>query len=191
MADFAILPRNLRVAASLGRIELIDECFAPDGGLSEAARSGRGFYRPHSGFPIWRPSDQRQEILDEALVWAAKADRVEVLPPLIERGAAIDADPYRGTPLIWAAAKNRLATARWLLEHGAAVNRRATFGGPSHGEGVTALHLAAQDNHAEMARLLMEFGGDPTVEDALYSSSPLGWAKHFGSHAVERLLGEW
>jgi ankyrin repeat protein len=183
LAEYAILPRNLRVAAGLGRVDLIDECFTPDGALTAAARSGRGFYRPHSGFPVWMPSDNRQEILDEALVWAGKADRVNVLPLLVAYGADVNADPYRGTPLIWASAKNRLAAAQWLLDHGAQI-RRATFGGPSHGEGVTALHLAAQSNHVEMARLLLAHGADPSIEDEIYHSSARGWAEHFGSKAV-------
>ena len=44
-----------------------------------AAGAHRGFYRPHGGFPAWQPSDDPQEVLDEALVWAAKADRVEAM----------------------------------------------------------------------------------------------------------------
>ena len=188
LATVAVVPGNLRIAAGLGRADLIEAASSPDGALTEAARSGRGFYRPHSGFPVWHPSDNRQEILDEALVWAAKADRVEVLPLLVARGADVNGDPYRGTPLIWAASIPRLAAARWLLDHGADANRRATFGGPGHGEGVTALHLAAQSDHLEMARLLLERGADPTIPDAIYKSSPAGWAEHFGSAGVLALL---
>src|SRR4029078_12747846 len=65
-------PRNLRVAAGLGRVDLI-ECLVG----TPAAGAHRAFYRPHGGFPAWQPSDDPKEILDEALVWAAKADRVE------------------------------------------------------------------------------------------------------------------
>jgi ankyrin repeat protein len=188
LATVAAVPDNLRIAAALGRRDLIDAAFAPDGSLTEAARRGRGFYRPHSGFPLWHPSNDRQEILDEALVWAAKADRVDVLPLLVARGADVNGDPYRGTPLIWAASMPRLAAARWLLDHGADVNRRATFGGPEHGEGVTALHLAAQSDHVEMARLLVERGADPSIPDAIYGSTPAGWADHFGASGVRALL---
>jgi Ankyrin repeats (3 copies) len=191
LAGFAVAPRNLRIAAGLGRLDLIEECFSADGALTGAARGGRGFYRPHSGFPVWRPSDARQEILDEALVWACKADRVQALPALVARGANVNADPYRGTPLLWTAANNRLAAARWLLEHGARISP-ATFGGSSHGEGVTPLHLAAQSNHAEMARLLLDFGADVTIEDAIYHSTPAGWAEHFGStRALAVLKDDW
>ena len=51
LANVAIAPRNLRVAAGLGRVDLVDDCFEPDGTLTSTARSGRGFYRPHAGFP--------------------------------------------------------------------------------------------------------------------------------------------
>lgn len=188
LAAAGIVPENLRVAAGLGRTDLVRRSFGPDGGLTAAARVGRGFYRPHSGFPAWRPSDDPQEVLDEALVWAAKADRVETMPLLVERGARIDADPYRGTPLIWAAANARVEAARWLLDRGADVNRRATFGGPTHGEGVTALHLAAQDGHRAVAELLVEHGADPSIEDELYHSTPVGWATHFGATDVASYL---
>jgi ankyrin repeat protein len=188
LAAVAVVPRNLRIAAGLGRLDLVEACFESDGTLTAKARAGRGFYRPHSGFPVWRPSDDRQELLDEALVWAAKADRVAVMPALVERGANVNGDPYRGTPLIWSATKGRLATAQWLLDHGAEVNRRATFGGLSHGQGVTALHLAAQSDHVGMVRLLLERGGDLTIADTLYQSTPASWAAHFGAARVQELL---
>lgn len=188
LAATGVVPQNLRIAAGLGRIDLVRACFGPDGHLTPAAHAGRRFYRPHSGFPAWRPSDDPQEILDEALVWAAKADRVEVMPILIERGARLDADPYRGTPLLWAAFAGRVEAARWLLDHGADVNRRATFGGQSHGEGVTALHGAAQNNFLALAQLLVARGADPAIEDAIYHSTPRGWAEHFGATEAQAYL---
>ncbi len=189
LAEAAIAPRNLRIAAGLGRRDLIDACFDASGALTPAAYGGRGFYRPHSGFPVWRPSHDPREVLNEALVWAAKADRVEVLGALVERGADINADPYRGTPLMWAAAKNRLAAAKWLLEHGATISR-ATFGGPSHGQGVTPLHLATQNDFVEMAQLLLDHGADVTIEEDNYHGTAKGWAEHFGSKRVMELLAK-
>ena len=178
LAEAGIVPRNLRVAAGLGRPDLLDECFTGDGRLTPDAGASRGFYRPHSGFPAWQPSDDPQEVLGEALVWAAKSDRVEAMSLLVERGARVDTDPYRGTPLIWAAANGRTAAAKWLIAHGADVNQRATFGGPSHGQGVTALHLAAQSGQLEMVKFLIDCGGDPSIKDELYGGTALGWAEH-------------
>jgi ankyrin repeat protein len=170
-------PGNLRVAAGLGLPEMIRELHG-----TPAAGGHRGFYRPHGGFPAWRPSDDPQEILDEALVWAAKSDRAEVLELLVELGARIDADPYRGTPLIWAAANGRTASIRRLVALGADPNRRGTFGGPTHGEGVTALHLAAQGGRREAVEALLELGADPTISDELHGGMPSGWAE-FGGHS--------
>lgn len=121
-------------------------------------------------------------------MWAAKCDRVAAMELLVGHGARPDADPYRGTPLTWAAAKGRTGAVRWLLEHGADANQRGTFGGASHGEGVTALHLAAQDNHVEAAQVLIAHGADIAIEDSVYHSTPLGWATHFGSDRVRKFL---
>ena len=188
LAGKEVMPRNLRIAAGLGRRDLVEECFRADGGLTAAACAGRGFYRPHSGFPKWSPSNDPQEVLDEALVWAAKSDRVGILPLLVERGARLNADPYRGTPLIWAAANGRIEAARWLLDHGAEVTQRGTFGGPSHGQGVTALHLAAQNGRLEMVQYLIERGADPMIRDDLHGGTAMGWAEHGGAAAVAACL---
>jgi ankyrin repeat protein len=175
-------PVNLRVAAGLGDVELIRE-------LAGTPRAGahRGFYRPHGGFPAWEPSDDPQEVLDEALVWAAKSDRVEALPVLVGLGARVDADPYRGTALTWAAVNGRVRSIRELVELGADPDKRGTFGGPSHGEGVTALHLAAQAGRREAVIALLELGADPLILDQLHGGSALGWAR-FGGHDLSDVL---
>ena len=184
----AVVPNNLRAAAGLGIPELVEACFAPDGSLTPEACAARGFYRPHSGFPDWEPSSDAQEVLDEALVWACKSNRVGVLERLTRAGARLDADPYRGTPLIWAAACSRTESARWLLDHGADVNRRATFGGPTHGQGVTAMHIAAQNGDLATVRLLVERGASRAIKDDLYHGTPEAWADHFGRVQVRDYL---
>jgi ankyrin repeat protein len=166
-------PGNLRVAAGLGRVDMIDELVG-----TPAAGAHRGFYRPHGGFPAWTPTDDPQEIVDEALVWAAKADRVEAIDRLVELGADVEADPYRGTPLTWAAANGRVAAIRRLVELGADPNGCGTFGGPTHGEGVPPLHLAAQAGQEEAVDLLLELGADPTIRDKLHNGTAAGWAAH-------------
>ena len=103
-------------------------------------------------------------------------------------GARLDADPYRGTPLIWAAARDCTETAAWLLDHGASINQKGTFGGLTHGQGVTALHLAAQSGHLPMVKLLAGRGADLSIGDDLYHSTPLGWAEHFGQEGVRDYL---
>jgi ankyrin repeat protein len=184
----SLAPGNLRVAAGLGDLELLEKCFSEEKTLTPEAFAARGFYRPHSGFPDWHPSTDPQGVLDEALVWACKSGRTEVLPRLIRAGARIDADPYRGTPLIWAAVRNRMQTAEWLIDHGATVDLKATFGGLTHGQGVTALHMASQNGHLEMVRLLIKRGADPKIKDELYGGDAEGAANYFGQTAVRDYL---
>jgi ankyrin repeat protein len=188
LAEREVVPRNLRIAAGLGRIDLIRSLTNDDGSLSDAAGAARGFYRPHSGFPIWEPSDDPQEILDEALVWAAKSDRVDVLGPLVELGADVNGDPYRGTPLTWAACKGRLGAMARLLELGADVNHRGTFGGPDHGQGVTALHLAAQSGEKAAVDALLAAGADVMIADEIHGGRPSGWAGFGGHRAIAEQL---
>jgi len=184
LGRYSAAPGNLRAAAGLGSQELVENCFTGERTLAPESFAARGFYRPHSGFPDWHPSADPQEVLDEALVWACKSGRTQVLPRLVRAGARIDADPYRGTPLIWAAVRNRIETAEWLIANGATVNLKATFGGLTHGQGVTALHLASQSGHLRMVRLLIEHGADPKIQDDLHHSDAEGWADYFGQTAV-------
>jgi ankyrin repeat protein len=179
LASVAVVPHNLRTAAGLDDVELLE---------SAEPSSGRGFYRPHSGFPVWRPSDSLTEARDEAVSWAARCDAVEAINWLAARGADLDADVYRGTPLTWAAAKGRVRAVRRLLELGAGVNVRGTFGGPRHGVGTTALHHAAESGHVEVIEVLLAAGADRSVTDEVYGATPAGWAEHNGQEAARDLL---
>ena len=183
LAEHGIHPRNLRVAAGLGRLDLLDELIdAPEAGAQ------RGFYRPHSGFPRWQPSDDPDEVRDEALTWAARNGRVAAVELLVERGASVEADVYRGTALSWAAACGRLEVIRRLVAHGVDPNQRTSFGGPGHGEGTTALHLAAQNGDMDTIRALLELGADPALRDGIYDGTPANWAEHGGHSEVAELL---
>jgi ankyrin repeat protein len=184
----SVAPGNLRSAAGLGYEDLLEQCFRGERTLTPEAWAARGFYRPHSGFPDWQPSADPQEVLDEALVWASKSGRTEVLPRLLRAGAHLDADPYRGTPLIWAAVCNRMETAEWLINQGAAIDQKATFGGLTHGQGVTALHMASQYGHLAMVRLLIQRGADPKIKDDLYHADAEGAANYFGQVPVRDYL---
>jgi ankyrin repeat protein len=188
LAEHGVHPRNLRAAAGLGRVDLVEELLAADGQLALQAGAHRGFYRPHSGFPHWEPSDDPQEVVDEALAWAARNDRGEVLDVLVARGADLEADVYRGSALMWAAAQGQVAAVRRLLALGADPDGRSTFGGPSHGDGVTPLHLAAGGGHVGVIEALLDAGADPTLRDALHDGPAVGWAEHGGNAAAAELL---
>lgn len=185
LAPHSRAPGNLRVAAGLGDADLLDELLRPG---HPAAGAHRGFYRPHSGFPAWHPKDDPAEVKNEALAWAARNDRAEALRTLVARGAEVDADVYRGTALTWAAATGRGTAIRTLLDLGADVNHAGTFGGPNHGEGVTALHLAAQSGHLDAIRVLVENGADLEAQDGIFHSTPENWADVCEQPAARDLL---
>ena len=176
-------PGNLRAAAGAGDLELVRALL----GTPEAG-AHRGFYRPHPGFPQWAPSDDPQEVLAEALAWAARSDRVAVLDVLADAGARLEADVYRGTPLIWAASCGRAAAIERLLALGAAPNGRGSYGGESHGRGVTPLHLAGASGNADAVRVLLDAGADPSAVDGHGYGTPAGWAAHGGHAEVAELI---
>ncbi len=189
LAGHGVLPPNLRTAAGLGRVDLVAELVGADGALAPRAGAARGFYRPHSGFPAWQPSDAPREILDESLSWAARNDRIDVLDLLVARGADLGADVYRGSALAWAAAGGRVAAIERLIALGADPDVRSSFGGPDHGVQATALHLAAGGGHLDAVRALLAAGADPRLRDGCHDSTPAGWAEHAGcGDDVVRLL---
>jgi ankyrin repeat protein len=183
LASHGVTPSNLRTAAGLDDVELLESLWD-----TASAGAHRGFYRPHSGFPSWRPGSAAAEVRDEALAWAARTDAVDALSWLASRGASLDANVYQGTALVWAATRGRVRTVRRLLELGAQVNVRGTFGGPGHGVGTTALHHAAESGHLAVIEVLLAAGADRTIEDALYGGTPASWAEHNGRSAARELL---
>jgi ankyrin repeat protein len=178
-----VQPRNLRAAAGAGDTELI----AALAGTPEAG-AHRGFYRPHSGFPHWTPGEDPQEVLDEALSYAARAGRIAAIDALIDSGARPGADVYRGTALVWAAVNGHVDAVRRLLVRGADPQGLSTFGGESHGEAVTALHFAA---NVATAQVLLDAGADPTLVDGHGYGPPAGWARHDGRDEVAALLDSY
>lgn len=68
------------------------------------------------------------------------------------------------------------------------MNQRGTFGGLSHGKGITALHVAAQPGHIAVVKLLVERKADVSAKDDLYGATPAGWAEHSNRIAVRDYL---
>jgi ankyrin repeat protein len=185
LAQTAIAPLNLRVAAGLGRVDLIQSLFKGKT-LRPEAGWHRDFHRPHSGFPAWMPRNDRKEILAEALTYAARSGRIDAMAFLLEQGADVNAEPCNGTALHWAIARRKTQAAAWLLDHGADINRRSGFGGT---KGVTPLHVAAAwEGNPDGARLLLDRGADRSIKDAEHDSTPAGWAGFFKNDAIKLMI---
>ncbi|TSD89520.1 ankyrin repeat domain-containing protein [Mycobacterium sp. KBS0706] len=186
LAAEVVVPLNLRIAAGLGRMDLIALFFDAGGRLRPEAGHHRGFYRPHSGFPEWHMTDSPQEILDEALTWAARSGRIEAMATLLACGADIDGAPHNGAALHWALLSHRAEAVDWLIGQGADVSRGVAWGDTAD---VTPLHMVAGwANDPRVARLLLDHGADPSIRDRTYASTPLGWAEHFGHPEVAAVL---
>jgi hypothetical protein len=69
-----------------------------------------------------------------------------------------------------------------LAAHPERVNQR--YGGWQ----VTPLHVAAERNDAELARLLLAADPDLDAKDTAFRSTPLGWARHFGHAEIIALI---
>ncbi len=88
--------------------------------------------------------------------------------------------------LVFASLCGRLEVVRLLLDRGTHID--ATPAG-SHWT-ATALHTAAGQGHRAVVELLLARGADPSIKDARYQSTPLGWATHMGRDDVAALLTE-
>lgn len=181
-----VYPDNLRAAAALGAD--LDRFF--DGNdLTPAARQGLGFYAPVF-FPNWNRSLDRQEVIDEALSWAARNNQCEAMDGLVARGANVNANAFRGTPLLWACYSDRVEAAAWLLDHGADPNLRHDWGGEGHGVNAVAMHLAASHDAVGCVELLLDRGADASIVDDAHDGTPLGWAEFGGAQRTTALLRE-
>ena len=178
-------PDNLRTAAALGRG--LDRFVGRGGDLTPAALDGLDFYAP-AFFPAWERTLQRQEVLDEALCWAARNNQCRSMRALVDLGADVNANPFRGTPLLWACYSDKVEAATWLLDHGADPDLRHDWGGEGHGAQAVSMHLAAQQGAVGCLNLLLDRGADPTIVDAAHGGTPLGWAKHGGAEAAAEIL---
>lgn len=164
LARHAVVPDNLRVAAGLGDADGVESFFDADGALTDAAARSRTWYRPHDEFPPWTPSDDPQEIVDEALVWASLNGHVEVAARLIERGADVSGKPYFATALHVCQWHGHMEVARLLLACGAdlSVHDDLYAGTPVD----WSFYFYARD---EMQRLILEAAApdDPIAAHAL------------------------
>lgn len=100
-----------------------------------------------------------------ALMWAVADDHVEVAKLLLDAGADREASIKSGfTAWFFAARQGALNSARVLHEHGAAVNgimKPDQVRGKRPVAGTSALVLAVENGHFELAVELLRWGADP------------------------------
>ncbi len=131
---------NLRIAAGLGRTDFIESFFNIDGSVRpEAGKIAWPFGDPQdSNLPprtknelqakidAW--SNESQNIINNAFIYACMHNRVAAANLLLEKGAEINAIPpgfdYAGTGLHNAAVNGHQAMVEFLIERGADANVR-------------------------------------------------------------------
>lgn len=108
-----------------------------------------------------------------ALMWAAAEGNVETVEALIQAGEDIHERLESGfTPFLFAVREGKLNVVRALLKAGADVNEtivsKRTFGTPSQGTSAprnrtSALVIAVENAHFELASFLLDSGADPNA----------------------------
>lgn len=116
-----------------------------------------------------------------SLAEAAGLGRIEETRARLD--SAVPEDRHRALAI--AAQLGRHAIVEMLLDAGVDPNRFNPAGFHAHS---TPLHQAALAGHVETVRVLVERGARTDVEDRIWKSTPLGWARHGGSSEAERLL---
>jgi ribosomal protein S18 acetylase RimI-like enzyme len=112
------------------------------------------------------------------------------------------------TALQQAVESEQPATAAWLVDHGAELDvltawllgwrdraaalltERPDLHDRLLETDITPLHAAAEHDDADLARLLLAAGADPTRRDPEFDATPLDWARHLGHDAVAAVLAE-
>ena len=177
-------PPSIREAAGLGDTAALEAALPADGPVHMSARRRCRFYRPSPIFPLWDRRFDRDEILAEALTWAARNGQLAAVELLLSMRVSVDANPFRGTALLWATYAGQHDVIRMLVDAGANPSLPHDFGATQHGRQATALHLAAQHGDLRTVKLLVELGADPTVRDGQWGGTPAGWAQHAGQDDV-------
>jgi len=149
---------NLRIAAGIGRIDLIKEFFNSDGSLKHnAGEIHWPFEDPltsNSPRPVntkpesERRAHQTRDIINNAFVYACMQNHIDAAKFLLQRGADINSIPpgfhYQGTALHNAAVHGHRRMVEWLIENGA--DRDAKDGE----RGGSAATWAAYGGHLEL-----------------------------------------
>jgi ankyrin repeat protein len=159
--------QNLRTAAGLGRVDLIEDYF--DEGRNLKAEAGKINW-PWGDLETIAASNHnptgKKSLSDRVKSWSQ------------------DQQGIVNNAFVYAAMHGHIDAAELLLEKGAELN---TIPGGFDFAG-TALHYAALNGHRAMVEFLLERGADRTVLDTKVRSTPAGWAEHGGHPEISDLL---
>jgi hypothetical protein len=145
--------RNLRIAAGLGRVDVMQTFFNADGSLrSEAGRVNWPWEERSPRFASFKQDPQG--VVDNALVYASMHGHLDAAAFLLERGAELNTIPggfdYSGTALHYAAFNGQRAMVEFLLARGADASIKDTK------IGQTAAAWADHAKHPEIRDLLLQ-----------------------------------
>jgi ankyrin repeat protein len=155
---------NLRIAAGLGRVALIEAFFDGDGNL-----------KPEAGGIHWPFEDPMTSNLPQPIKYRLQASN---------DSRSNNAREIINNAFVYACLHNRADAAELLLKKGAQINAIARG---FHYAG-TALHNAAVKGHREMVDFLIQHGADPNAVDQENGGSPAGWAAYGGHEELKTYL---
>ena len=153
--------QNLRIAAGLGRTDLIENFFNADGSLKpEAGRINWPWGDLETIANSNHPAKGKQSLLARVNSWSQ------------------DPQGIISNAFIYACMHGHIDAAKLLLDKGAEIN--AIPGGFDYSG--TGLHYAALNGHRAMVEFLLDHGADRTVKDTKVGGTAANWAE-YGGHA--------
>jgi len=161
--------QNLRIAAGLGRTDLIESYFDADGSLkSEAGRIDWPFGNLDRIACSNQDPTVKQSLTDRIKEWSQ--DRQGII----------------NNAFVYACMHGHIDAAKLLLDKGAEIN--VIPGGFDYAG--TGLHYAALNGHRAMVEFLLAHGADLTLKDTKVGSTAAGWADHGGHPELRDFLRE-
>jgi len=146
---------NLRIAAGLGRTDLMDAFFNADGSL-----------KPEAGPMNWPWGDLH--VIENSNFDAAGKQS------LARRFSSWTNDRLSliNNAFVYACMHGQMKAVKLLLDKGAQIN--VIPGGFDYAG--TGLHYAAYNGHRAMVEFLLAHGADPNIKDEKIAATPAGWA---------------